>query len=149
MKYYVRFDNSEIDGPFSVEDIRDMVSTGKLTPQDGVVEAKGQGVPALRKLLEWATVSQLLGGVGRTIQLKPQPISNQVASPVVSRYRDAYRVGAALVGLGKAIKVVGAVLAGIILLGSLSSGNGPFGKGLCSPGCLWPLLLESCFGCAV
>jgi hypothetical protein len=45
---------------------------------------------------------------------------------VVNRYRDAYRVGAALVGLGNTIKIVGAVLAGIIVLGSLSAGNGPF-----------------------
>lgn len=50
-------------------------------------------------------------------------------SPVVSRYRDAYRVGAALVGLGNAIKVVGAILAGIIFLGSLSYGKDLLGGG--------------------
>lgn len=50
-------------------------------------------------------------------------------SSVVNRYRDAYRVGAALVGLGNAIKIVGAVLGGIIFLGSLSAGNGPLGGG--------------------
>jgi hypothetical protein len=50
-------------------------------------------------------------------------------SPVVHRYRDAYRVGAALVGLGTFIKIVGAVLGGIILLGALSAGNGPLGGG--------------------
>ncbi len=50
-------------------------------------------------------------------------------SPVVNRYRDAYRVGTALVGLGNAIKIVGAILAGIVVLGSLSSGDGPFGGG--------------------
>jgi len=50
-------------------------------------------------------------------------------SPVVGRYRDAYRVGAALVGLGKAIKIVGAILAGIIFLGSLSSGKDLLGGG--------------------
>lgn len=48
------------------------------------------------------------------------------SSPVVNRYRDAYRVGAALVGVGNAIKVVGAILAGIIIVGSLSEANGPF-----------------------
>lgn len=52
---------------------------------------------------------------------------SESGSPVVRRYRDAYRVGAALVGLGNAIKTVGAIIAGIIFLGSLSSGNGPFG----------------------
>lgn len=46
---------------------------------------------------------------------------------VVNRYRDAYRVGATLVGLGNFIKVVGLVLAGIIVIGVLSAGNGPFG----------------------
>jgi hypothetical protein len=50
----------------------------------------------------------------------------QSTSPVVDRYRDAYRVGAALVGLGNTIKVVGAILGGIIIVGSLSAGNGPF-----------------------
>lgn len=52
---------------------------------------------------------------------------SESGSPVVRRYKDAYRVGAALVGLGNAIKIVGAIIAGIIFLGSLSSGNGPFG----------------------
>jgi hypothetical protein len=54
---------------------------------------------------------------------------NESRSPVVNRYRDAYRVGAAVVGLGNTIKIVGAVLAGIIALGSLSAGNGLFGGG--------------------
>lgn len=50
-------------------------------------------------------------------------------SPVVRRYRDAYRVGAALVSLGNSVKIVGAILGGIILIGSLSSANSPFGGG--------------------
>ena len=45
------------------------------------------------------------------------------SSPVVNRYRDAYRVGAALVDIGNAIKFVGAILGGIIFLVSLSSKN--------------------------
>lgn len=49
---------------------------------------------------------------------------------VVSRYRDAYRVGGALVGVGGAIKVIGVVLAAVICLGSLSAGKGPFGSGV-------------------
>ncbi|MEK6320242.1 MAG: hypothetical protein AABN33_01025 [Acidobacteriota bacterium] len=48
---------------------------------------------------------------------------NESRSPVLNRYQDAYRVGAALVGLGNTIKIVGAVLAGIIVLGSLSAGS--------------------------
>lgn len=48
-------------------------------------------------------------------------------SPVVNRYQDAYRVGAALVGLGNTIKVVGVVLAGVIVLGSLGANIGAFG----------------------
>lgn len=51
------------------------------------------------------------------------------SSPVVNRYRDTYRVGAALVGLGNAIKVVGAILAGIIFLVSLSSAKDLLGGG--------------------
>ena len=48
---------------------------------------------------------------------------NESKSPVIYRYQDAYRVGAALAGLGNTIKVIGAVLAGIIVLGSLSVGS--------------------------
>ena len=62
-------------------------------------------------------------------RLESDDVRGQSGSAVVNRYRDAYRVGTALVGLGNAIKVVGAVLAGIIFLGALSSGNGPFGGG--------------------
>ena len=51
----------------------------------------------------------------------------QSSSPAVNRYRDAYRVGAALVGLGNAIKIIGAILGGIILVGSLSSATNQFG----------------------
>jgi len=40
----------------------------------------------------------------------------------VLRYRDAYRVGTALVALGGGIKIVGVVIAAAIALGSLSLG---------------------------
>lgn len=54
----------------------------------------------------------------------------QSSSPVVNRYRDAYRVARALVGLGNGIKIVGAFLGGIILLGSLLLlANDQFGSG--------------------
>ena len=53
----------------------------------------------------------------------------QSSSVVVNRYRDGYRVGAALEGLGTTIKVVGAVLGGTIVIGSLSAGSGPLGVG--------------------
>ena len=42
---------------------------------------------------------------------------------VVNRYRNAYRVAAALVGLGTAIKIVGAILGVIILIGALQAGG--------------------------
>ena len=50
-------------------------------------------------------------------------------SPVLTKYRDAYRVGATLVTLGTSIKILGAILAAIIFLGALSSGSGSFGGG--------------------
>ena len=56
-----------------------------------------------------------------------QPDASGASWPVVSRYRDAYRVGSALVGLGNAIKIIGGILAAVILIGSLSSASGPFG----------------------
>jgi len=46
----------------------------------------------------------------------------------VNRYRDAYRVGSALVGVATAIKVLGVVLALAIGLGSLSAADSPFGR---------------------
>ena len=51
----------------------------------------------------------------------------QPGSPCLTRYRDAYRVGAAVVGIGNAVKIVGAILAGLIVLVSLSAADGPFG----------------------
>ena len=47
-------------------------------------------------------------------------------SPVVRRYRDAYRVGAALVALGQVIKIVGAILGVVIVVFAMSLGRGPF-----------------------
>jgi hypothetical protein len=71
-------------------------------------------------------------------------------SVVVNRYRDAYRVGAALVGLGHGIKVVGAVLAGIIFLGSLTATDGPFGGGAVVAGIFMAALVGALFWvCAV
>lgn len=60
----------------------------------------------------------------------------QSGSPVVSRYRDAYGVGAALVGVGGGIKVIGGILAGIIFLGSLLAGDSRFGVGAAFAGIL-------------
>jgi hypothetical protein len=54
-------------------------------------------------------------------------------SALVPRYRDAYRVAAAIVGLGNAIKAVGAILGGLILFGAFvvsTSSTGQFGGGL-------------------
>jgi hypothetical protein len=61
----------------------------------------------------------------------PATLSREPRSDVsvVSRYRDAYRVGGALVGVGSAIKVIGLVLAAIIGLSSMSAGRGLFGSG--------------------
>ncbi|MCR4339427.1 MAG: hypothetical protein NUW01_06015 [Gemmatimonadaceae bacterium] len=59
----------------------------------------------------------------------PDVVEPPSGSPIVRRYRDAYRVGAALVALGNTIKIVGAVLGGVIVLGSLGAGDGPFGGG--------------------
>ncbi|MGH9383727.1 MAG: hypothetical protein ACRD2N_05515 [Vicinamibacterales bacterium] len=49
---------------------------------------------------------------------------SSTTSPVVHRYRDAYRVGRALVALGNGIKRVGAILGPLIVVLAASSGNG-------------------------
>jgi hypothetical protein len=73
-------------------------------------------------------------GMGDSEELRtpadPPPTKHPVdvsRSPVVNRYQDAYHLGAAVVGLGSTIKIVGAILAGIIVLGSLSVGVGEVG----------------------
>lgn len=48
-------------------------------------------------------------------------------SLVIRRYRDAYRVAAALIALGHTIKIIGWILAVIVVVGSLGSSGGPFG----------------------
>jgi hypothetical protein len=68
----------------------------------------------------------------------------QSSSPVVNRYRDAYRVGAALVGFGNAIKTAGAILGGIIVVVSLSEGSGLFAAGGVFFGVAVGLLLWVC-----
>jgi len=45
---------------------------------------------------------------------------------VIRRYTDAYRVGSAIVALGTAIKVVGVVLAVLVLLVMLGTPSNPF-----------------------
>lgn len=48
-------------------------------------------------------------------------------SAVIRRYRDSYRVAAALILLGNTIKIVGGTLATIIVVGSLASAGDRFG----------------------
>lgn len=60
-------------------------------------------------------------------QLGPSVNDTTMASPILARYRDAYRVAAALVGMGDVIKIIGAALAVLIAVGSLSSAGDFFG----------------------
>jgi hypothetical protein len=78
----------------------------------------------------------------------PRPTKRPIdesRSPVVNRYQDAYHVGAALVGLGNTIKIIGLVLAGIIVLGSLSAANGLFGGGAVLAGGLLAAIVGGLF----
>ena len=50
-------------------------------------------------------------------------LSGPHRSPVVNRYRDAYRVAAALVALGNSIKIGGAVLSAVLSIASRSLGD--------------------------
>lgn len=89
-------------------------------PHCGYSVAPGQSVCSqCEKPLPWA----------KSEAAAASALATESASPVVNRYRDAYRVGAALVGLGDAIKIIGTILGGIILLGSLSSANSQFAGG--------------------
>ena len=49
-------------------------------------------------------------------------------SPIVRRYRDAYRVASAVIALGTMIKVMGAIAAILLAFISLQASSGPFGS---------------------
>ncbi len=60
--------------------------------------------------------------------------SDVLGKAVMNRYKDAYRVSKAVVGIGKFIKVVGAIIGGIVGVifliagGAMSQLGGPFGR---------------------
>jgi len=78
MTYYVRYEDGAIDGDFTVEHIRNLVATSKLTLNAGVVEARGQGLAALRKLTEWASVSQLLADSDAASRLSASQVNQSL-----------------------------------------------------------------------
>src|SRR5688572_7738120 len=51
------------------------------------------------------------------------PMESSTTSTVLYRYRDAYRVGSALVGLGNAIKVIGGCITALIVVASFGSAD--------------------------
>jgi len=54
--------------------------------------------------------------------------SNSSESDVMNRYRDAYRVGRTITGMGGAIKAIGFILGALTALAALfGAGNGGFG----------------------
>jgi len=126
MEYYLRQDG-KIDGPWGVDQIRRLIGAGKWALSAEAVEARGQTLFERRTATDWVNVSTVLDQTSARPEVSATSVDAQSSSPVVNRYRDAYRVGSALVGLGNVIKVVGAILAGIIVLVSLSSGDGPLG----------------------
>jgi hypothetical protein len=102
--------------------------------------------PIIREELRFRGID--LADVSIRASADPRPTKRPIAesrSPVVNRYQDAYHVGAALVGLGNTIKVVGVVLAGIIVLGSLSAANGLFGSGAVLAGSFFAAIVGGLF----
>lgn len=78
----------------------------------------------LPKLAELAAAS---AATSKSAQADPalnwEPSPTSVSGRIAIRYRDAYRVGTALVGLGDAIKIGGAVIAALIVVLGLSAGG--------------------------
>lgn len=68
---------------------------------------------------------------------------NARENPVVKRYRDAYRVATALVGLGTLIKLLGLVFAGIVLFVAFRFANGVENS---DPKVLGPVVLAAMVG---
>jgi hypothetical protein len=68
---------------------------------------------------------------------------NGRATPVVKRYREAYRVGGALVGLGTLIKLLALVFAGIIFFAAFRFANGVENS---DPKVLGPVVLATIVG---
>ena len=75
----------------------------------------------------------------------PTPRVGESTSPFVNRYRDAYRVGSALVGLGSSLKIIGLVLAAAILLASFNLRGGALGSGALYAGAFFAAVLGALF----
>jgi hypothetical protein len=96
MKYYLRKDGV-IDGPYSADQIRNLISIGKLAPPAEIVEAKGQTLNQLKGATDWASISSLPDG----------SLDLQQPSPAASMSASKGSEGACI-GLGVLLLIVGA-----------------------------------------
>jgi hypothetical protein len=138
MKFWLKQPSSlDLIGPLTLDEVRAQMQAGTISWDVQALEATGQSLGSLKHSTDWVALSSVLprqGDPGSPTSGNSPDSSNRLvpsaggraSSAVVTRYRDAYRVGAALVGLGNAIKAAGAVLGGIIVVSSLSKGDGPF-----------------------
>ena len=60
-------------------------------------------------------------------------VVSSASGSLLVRYRDAYRVSAVIIGMGNTLKIIGFIIAGLIVLGGLSESNSMFGGGLMLP----------------
>lgn len=127
-RYFVRRGkDGRVEGPWDASAIQQKLASAELDMDAEALEAKGQSSFQLNSSKEWRPIADLFEPL--SVSATEGGALKQAQSRVVSRYRDAYLVGTALVGIGVVIKVVGAVLACIIILGSLTAANGLLGGG--------------------
>ncbi len=136
MSYYTKIEGKPgFFGPWSAEEICAQLRAGTLTRSDEFLEAgTGETYDTLKQRIAWTEIGATftdaeilsaslpadssISGVGR---------SDSVARSVMNRYRDAYLVARTTTAIGGTVKVIGIVLASlVVLVGIASALNDPF-----------------------
>lgn len=130
MSYYTKIaGKAGFFGPWSADEICAQLQAGTLTASDEFLEEDPeQTYDTLKLRTEWATI----GGSFKAADIPSASLpadssisrvgrSDAVARSVMSRYRDAYHVARATTAIGGTVKVIGIVLASLVVLVCIAS----------------------------
>lgn len=125
MSYYTKIAGKPgFFGPWSAGEICAQLQAGTLTASDEFLEEEpGQTYDTLKQRTEWTTIGGSFkaadipsGSLPADSSISRVPRSDAVARSVMSRYRDAYHVARATTAIGGTVKVIGIVLASLVVL---------------------------------